>query len=86
MRNLPAVLLWIFTVYMWTTQGFSWIYPVLLLAGIAITEYPTKEGREVLRAQIEELKARTENIQWNTKLNMTTTKINMETLRLMGLK
>jgi hypothetical protein len=49
-------------------------------------EYPAKESRELLKAQIDELKARTENIKWNTELAKTTTKLNLATLAMMQQK
>jgi len=81
MRNIPSVIMFIAFIY-FIQAGFHWMYLILLIGGLFLLEWPSKESYELIRTSIEESKARTENIKWQTDLSRTQVKVNLGVIAL----
>ncbi len=77
MRNLPSALICIVFVYMTYTYGFHWIFITLILGAIILLEWPSKESKELIQAQIRNLDAGTVNLKLVAVANRTTTEANV---------
>ena len=85
MNNLPSALMCILFVYINYTDGFRWISLILIIGALLFLEWPAKEGKELVKAQIENLKAGTANLKLVGMANRTATEVNIKTLQTLDL-